>query len=59
MESNYNQNLSKLQNPHNFEVGCTIKYGKPTKFGVIKWKGMLPDDKETIYAGLEMVNYYF
>ena len=44
-----------LQNPHNFTVGCTVQYGKPAKYGVIKWIGNFPNDKKTIYAGLVMV----
>lgn len=47
-----------LQNPHNFTVGCTVQYGKPTKYGVIKWIGKFPDNKKTIYAGLVMVRLH-
>ena len=32
-----------LQNPHNFEVGTTVRHGEPARYGVIKWMGILPD----------------
>ena len=44
-----------LQNPHNFKVGTTVRYGEPAAFGVIKWMGILSDDQKMAYAGLEMV----
>ena len=46
---------SSLQNPYNFTLGCTVQYGKPIKYGVIKWIGKLPKDQKTVYAGLVLV----
>ena len=44
-----------LQNPHNFGVETTVRYGEPARYGVIKWMGILPGDQKMAYAGLEMV----
>ena len=46
----------RFQNPHNFEVGTTVRYGAPAKYGVIKWIGILPNNRKMAYAGLEMVS---
>ena len=46
----------RFQNPHNFEVGTTVRYGAPAKYGVIKWIGILPNNQKMAYAGLEMVS---
>ena len=46
---------SSLQNPYNFTLGCMVQYGKPVKYGVIRWIGKLPKDQKTIYAGLVLV----
>lgn len=53
-----NQNASSwsLQNPHKFEIGCTVQYGEPAKHGVIKWIGTFPDKPKIVYAGLETVS---
>ena len=49
--------LISSQNPHKFTVGCTVKYGKHGKYGVIKWIGNFPDDQKTAYAGLITVSF--
>ena len=46
---------SSLQNPYNFTLGCTVQYGKPVKYGVIKWIGKFPNNRKTMYAGLVLV----
>ena len=46
----------RFQNPHNFEVGTTVRYGAPAKYGVTKWIGILPNNQKMAYAGLEMVS---
>ena len=46
------------QNPHKLEVGSAIQYGDPPQYGVIKWIGVLPNYKEVMYAGLDMVSCY-
>ena len=43
-------------NQHNLTVESVIRYGKPLRYGVIKWIGNLPDQVET-FAGLEMVRH--
>jgi len=58
MQSDDNQNAISclLQNPHKFEIGCTVQYREPAKYGVIKWIGMFPDNPRIAYAGLETVS---
>ena len=49
----------QLQNPHNFEVGSTVRHGVPGRYGVIKWIGILPNNQKVAYAGLEMVSILY
>ena len=47
----------KDDNLHKLEVGSTVQYGDPPRYGVVKWMGVLPDCEEVVYVGLEMVSF--
>lgn len=46
------------KNPHNLEEGSAVQYGNPPRYGVIKWIGEFPNQRELLFAGLDMVCYY-
>jgi len=35
-----------------------VQYGDPPRYGAIMWIGVFPDDREVMFAGLDMVSYY-
>lgn len=45
-----------VQLSQNLKVGSTVQYGRPLKYGVIKWIGKLPGKENELYAGVEMVS---
>ena len=48
--------------PHGFEVGSMVEVpmtDRLPRYGVIRWIGMLPQLKDKLVAGLELVRIYY
>ncbi len=44
-----------FQEAGGFEVGSTVQVGQPPRYGVVRWLGSFPRDKELL-AGIELVS---